>query len=271
LVLDIPAQKVRWVQDKEDIVFHEVKGTFWEYLAFNHRAPPLNQRLVRQAIAWALDREEIIKAVKLGWAMPLFGGLLPPHHWAYHAIQKFGNPKTEQARAYLKEAGFDFSSTLEIIVGSDFFYQVNAAQVIKYQLSKIGIDVKVSPIETVHFFERLNNGDFQMSVVGWLGFVDPDEWFYSLFHSKGPWNQQGYQNKEVDALLEQGRVELDLKKRKAIYKKIQKHLLEDLPMAFLYLNPSLSAHLNHVHGFIADATLTTLSFEQVYLGDKEND
>ena len=129
----------------------------------------------------------------------------------------------EKAKSLLEEAGYQEGDiTLKITVGSDWQYQVDAAQMVKQQLEEVGIQSEISSLESGVYFDGLNSGDFDLTVCGWSGFVDVDEYLYDLFTTGGAYNQQKYSNPEVDALLEEGRVTLDETQRKEIYKEAQK-------------------------------------------------
>ena len=104
-----------------------------------------------------------------------------------------------------------------------------------------------------------------MTLVGWLGFVDPDEWLGLLFRSGALWNQQGYGNPEVDQLIEQGRSVTDRAKRQDIYRRAQEIVALEAPMVFLYVNERTSAHLADVKGFVNHPTVTTLSLRETWL------
>ena len=104
-----------------------------------------------------------------------------------------------------------------------------------------------------------------MAIVGWLGFVDPDEFTYNLFHTGAPWNQQGYSNEEVDALLEQGRNVSDPEERKGDLSPSAEIIAEEAPMVFLYVNERTAAMSGAVKGFDVHPTVTTLSLEETWM------
>lgn len=259
IILDVTTKQALVLKKAEGIVVEMIPGTFWEYLGINTTREPLDDARVRQAIAYALDREALNKMVKFGMATILDGGVLPETHWAYADLHLYAKPDPAKAKQLLADAGVENGFKTTIKVGSDFEYQVQAAQIIKQQLKPLGIEIEVSGLESGIFFDSLGKHDFDMTVVGWLGFIDPDEFFYNIFHSEGKWNQQVYANKDFDALLEEGRVTTDQAKRKEIYTQIQKILAEDVPMAFLYMNPRIAAYQENITGFDVNSTVTTLS------------
>ena len=150
-------------------------------------------------------------------------------------------------------------------VGSSFKYQVDAAQMVKQQLAEVGIDVQIQALESGLFFDALNQRDFDMTLVGWLGFVDPDEWTYNLFHSDGKYNQQAFSNAELDHLLEQGRRTLDRAQRQRIYADAQRIIATEAPVVSLYVNDQTSAWRREVRGYQVHPTATTLWLRETWL------
>ena len=265
MILDVTEQEVAVMKNSPDVTIESVPGTFWEYLGMNCENQYLSNAKVREAIAYAIDREMINKAVKLGNATVLADANIPPTHAAYLGNNKFAERNVEKAKSLLAEAGYqDGQISLTIKAGSDWQYQVDAAQMIKQQLADIGVNAEVSAMESGLFFDDLNNGRFDLSVVGWSGFVDEDEYVYNLFKTAGAYNQQLYSNPELDQLLEEGRATTDQTARIEIYKKIQTILENDCPMAFLYMNNYSVAMRNNVKGYTVHPTGTTIFIKDIY-------
>lgn len=265
LLLDVAGKDVQSLQQVPGIVVESQPGTFWEYIGLNCTRPPFDDIRVRQAVAWAVDRDLINQLVKFGRATVLDGGPIPPNHWAYAPFTVYPARNLERARALLAEAGLADGVDVELLVSSDFPYQVKAAEVIKQLLKDINLRVTVRAMESGVFFHALGQKDFTMTLVGWLGFVDPDEWLGLLFRSGALWNQQGYGNPEVDQLIEQGRSVTDRAKRQDIYRRAQEIVALEAPMVFLYVNERTSAHLADVKGFVNHPTVTTLSLRETWL------
>jgi peptide/nickel transport system substrate-binding protein len=265
IMLQVTAKDIKKLQEENGLVVTSVPGTFWEYIGLNTSSGPLADAKVRQAVAWAVDREAINKIVKFGQASVLTGGPIPQGHWAYGDLNTYPKQDLDKAKQLLKDAGYENGFKVQLKVGSAFEEQVKAAQIIKQQLQQIGVKVEVLSQESGVFFEALGKKEFEMAIVGWLGFVDPDEFLYNIFHTGEIWNQQAYSNATVDALLEQGRVTTNQDERKDIYTQAQKHIVEDAPMVFLYVNPQTSAMVKAVQGFDVNPTVTTISLRDTWL------
>lgn len=265
MIIDATDQETAVLNGADGVVLETVPGTFWEYLGMNCESESLKDAKVRQAIAYAVDRNAINMSVKMGGATVLTEANIPATHDYYGQDEIYAARDIEKAKALLEEAGVEEGSVnLKLTVGSDWQYQVDAAQMIKQQLAEIGINCEISAMESGVYFDGLNSGDFDLTVCGWSGFVDADEYLYDLFTTEGAYNQQNYSNSEVDKLLEEGRVTVDEAARKEIYKEAQKLIAEDAPMAFLYMNSFTVAMRDNVKGYTVHPTAATIFMKDVY-------
>lgn len=265
MIIDVVDQEKAVLDGADGVVLESVPGTFWEYLGMNCQSEVLKDTKVRQAIAYAIDRDMLNTAVKMGSATVLKEANVPDTHEYYGGDEIYAARDVEKAKTLLEEAGYkEGDINLKFTVGSDWQYQVDAAQMIKQQLAEVGINTEISALESGVYFDGLNSGDFDLTVCGWSGFVDIDEYLFDLFTSEGAYNQQNYSNPEVDELLEKGRVTIDEAERKEIYKEAQKLIAEDAPMAFLYMNSFTVAMRDNVKGYTVQPTAATIFMKDVY-------
>jgi len=225
----------------------------YTYLGFNLKHPWFKDRRVRQAIAYAIDKSEIIDVVLFGLGKPATGPYVPGT-WPYNPNVKRYEYNPEKARRLLREAGWvdtdgdgivdkdgrPFEFTILTNMGNRL--RMKTATIIQWRLSKIGIKVNIRTIEWSTFInEFIDKRRFEAVILGWSIGLDPDQ--YDIWHSsktgEKEFNFVSYSNPEVDELLEKGRRTFDIQERKRAYFRIQEILAEDLPYIFLYVPDAL--------------------------------
>jgi peptide/nickel transport system substrate-binding protein len=224
----------------------------YTYLGYNLLNPLFSDRLVRQAMAYAINKNEIIAGVLLGYGTPCTGPF-PPESWAYNTDVKDYDYNPDKSLALLAEAGWKmnasgrlekdgktFSFTVLVNQGNDA--RLKSAQILKEQLKRVGIELHIKVLEwqaMLHDF--IDKKHFDAVIMGWALSRDPD--IYDIWHSsktkEGEFNFISYKNDEVDRLLLEGRRTFSLEKRKAIYHTIHAILSEEQPCAFLYVPDAL--------------------------------
>jgi len=234
----------------------------YTYLGYNLRKPMFQDRRVRQAISYAIDKQEIVDGVLLGLGQPATGPY-KPGSWPYNPeVQRYPYAP-DKARALLDAAewkdrdgdgvrdkdGQALAFTILTNQGND--QRIKAGEIIQRRLQEVGIEVKLRVIEWASFLkEFIHPGRFDATILGWTIPVDPDG--YNIWHSSktGPreLNFIGYSNPEVDRLLEQGRRVLGVDKRRPVYHRLQEILAEDVPYTFLYVPDSLPVVARRFHG-----------------------
>jgi peptide/nickel transport system substrate-binding protein len=218
------------------------------WLAFNTRREPLDDVRVRQAIAYAVDRDFIINALHRGTSQPQRGPIIES--------SPFFNPDTEaydldvdRANALLDEAGHErgsdgnrFSLTIDYIPGTAE-QQQNVAEYIRSQLRRVGIDVEVRAAPDFPTWAgRVAGGDFDMTMDLVFNWGDPVIGVHRTYLSSNIrpviWsNTQGYANERVDALLDEAAQEPDTERRTALYAEFQEIIADEVPIYFLNIIP----------------------------------
>ncbi len=221
----------------------------YTYLGFNLKHPWFQDKRVRQAIAHAVNKQELIDGVLLGLGREATGPFVPGT-WPYNPdVQKHPfNP--DRARSLLAEAGWTdtdgdgvldrdgrpFEFTIHTNMGNPL--RLKTATIIQWRLEKIGIKIDIRVLEWATFLnEFLDKRRFHAVIMGWGIGLDPDQ--YDIWHSSKTAERElnfiTYKNQEVDELLEKGRRIFDIKKRKKIYNRFQEILAEEVPYIFLYV------------------------------------
>lgn len=224
----------------------------YTYLGYNLSDTRFADKQVRKAITHAINKQDIIDGVLLGYGTPCTGPF-PPESWAYNPNVKDIEYNPEKAKNILREAGWmmgkdnilykdgkPFRFTVLINQGNEV--RSKAAQIIKENLKKVGIEMDIKVLEwQAMLHEFIDKKRFEAVIMGWSLSRDPD--IYDIWHSsktkEGEFNFISYKNGEVDRLLLEGRSTFDFEKRKTTYNRIHRILADDQPVTFLFVPDAL--------------------------------
>ena len=201
------------------------------YLGFNLKKAPFDNPKVREAISYAINQGPIVETAFAGGAVAA-DSIIGPKLFAYHPVKKYEH-NIEKAKELLKEAGYETGFKTKIWI-NDNPVRRDIAIILQDQLKQVGIDAAVETLEWGAYLDGTARGDHEMFILGW-GTVtrDPDYGITALVSTEtqgGAGNRSFYSNPKVDQLLKDGRSELDIEKRREIYKEIQEIIRQDLPM-----------------------------------------
>lgn len=225
----------------------------YTYLGFNLKRKIFNNKKIRQAIARAIDKQEIIDVVLFGLGNIATGPYVP-NTWPYNPDIKKYEYNPEKSKHLLKEEGWEdsdgdgwidkngnrFEFTIITNMGNDS--RRKTAEIIQWRLKQVGIQVNIRTLEWATFInEFIDTRRFDACLLGWSIGLDPDQ--YDIWHSsktrEKEFNFISYANKEVDDLLEKGRRLFDIEARKKAYYRIQEILADEVPYIFLYVPDAL--------------------------------
>jgi peptide/nickel transport system substrate-binding protein len=249
LPTNLTPDAIKSLGDDPNLKVEQFPGSNIVYLGFNVQSAPLDKPQVRQAIAYAIDRERLIRELQLGQAK-LAHSILPEESWAFAAGQQYSYDLA-RARQLLDEAGFRdpdgdgpkmrFSSPLVFKISSGSIATRQYSTVIQNSLKEIGIPVEIETLETNSLLEQLRRGQFQMTTSRWIGGNQDPVFLRDLFASseiptqeRAGRNRSRYGNPEVDKILGEAVNTADNQKAAALYKKAQEIISRDLPMLPLW-------------------------------------
>ncbi|WP_312796982.1 ABC transporter substrate-binding protein [Tianweitania sp.] len=200
-------------------------------LSMNNKKAPFDNKLVRQAISYALNREEINAGAINGLGTPI-GSHFAPHNPAYVDLTGTYPHDLEKAKALLAEAGLadGFSATIKLPPPP---YARQGGEVIAAELAQVGINLDIIPLEWAQWLEQVFTGkDFDLTVISHVEPNDID--IYSR-----PDYYIGYQNPEFNKVIGELDATVDEAKRKDLYGQAQKILADDAPVGFLFQLPKV--------------------------------
>ena len=215
----------------------EVPGNFIRYIVVKVDQPPLDSKKIRQALAAAIDREEIAEKVFRGTVEPLYS-MVPSTLWSHVPVfkEKYGDGNLELAIKLLREAGITEDNKLKVVLWyTPTHYgdtEAALAALIKEQWERTGlIEVELKSAEWGTYVDLLSQGKMMLNLLGWYpDYLDPDNFLTPfLLSTANTWTGTGYANPRVDQLLNEAQIELDKATRERYYRMVQEILADEVP------------------------------------------
>ena len=214
------------------------------YLGFNTQSEPVKDARVRQAIAYAIDREGIVRDLLLGQAK-VAHSILPEESWAYAPGQRYSFDP-EKAKGILDEAGYRdpdgdgprmrFAQPISFKISASNATVRSYSSVIQNALQQVGIPVNIETLEDNTLRDAQRSGQYQMTTSRWVGGNQDLIFLRDLFTylMGGGFNRSRYSNPEVDRLLGEAVNTADREKARSLYVQAQEIISRDLPMLPLW-------------------------------------
>ena len=233
----------------------------------NSSRGPLQEKEVRQAIACAIDRQQLIDAALFGFGVetgPYVEGPFATDPWAGLPCD---GPDKELSRQLLSDAGFADGFSIEtIIITGESEVTVNIGQNLQAQLSEVGIDLQLEQLETNVYVDRWLAADFDSALSENGSGPDPHHTYVRYFTSDAVFqNVGGVSSPGLDELFAEGRTTTDQEARIPIYQEISEILLDESPWVWLFrgfrnqvVSPDLSGFVSHPTGSLKSLQGATL-------------
>jgi oligopeptide transport system substrate-binding protein len=246
----VPGTVVPDLMDSERDDFKPFPQLAAYYYKLNTNRPPLNDKRVRQALAMAIDRQEVIDAVLRGPEQPAFH--LVPSGMPGYTSPPFGKEDDERARELLAEAGFPKGQgfpRLEILFNSDDQHQAVAELIRKQWQTTLGITVTLQNETWASYQDRLRLKNYDIGRQAWIGdYIDPNT-YIDMYVTGGENNQTGWSNKRYDELVEQAKTTRDPEARLALLHEAEAILMDEVPIVPIYFYVSRNMVRPYVRGF----------------------
>jgi len=238
---------------------------YW-FLVVNNSVPPFDNLLVRQALSYAIDRDEVLLVAAEGNAD--LTGPLPPAmgEWTVPVSEYASFTRNvERARELLAEAGFPNGVSAQFTYIAGYPLMEPIAATIQAHAAEAGIQLVLQPVDYSIWLNRLNvERDMPLTINLLSGFADPDAWLYNRFHSEG-YNQANWNQPEVEALLEEGKSTTDRAGRIEVYKDLQRLLVERVPYIWLFTPHQIHVAQDELRGFVQHPTTFYYGLDEAWL------
>lgn len=262
----------------EDDRFHyiQAQNVSLNHIPINNELPGINEREVRQAMMYALDRDSMVNDLERGLAVVATANIAPSVDAYYEADVRQYDFDPDQAREILDQAGWEpgsdgirekngdrISFTCTIITGDER----NRAKAVVAQanLADVGIEMEINEQPVAAIIDGMMDRSLDASLYNWTygGFLgEPD--CRSTLHSTGARNWNSYSSDEMDELVNSGIATTDPEERQGIYSDVQKLVAEDIPMLYLMFWDTVQVWNRRVHGVPEDSPNLTYTYRLIY-------
>lgn len=225
---------------------------FW---AFNTQKPPFDNVKVRQALAYAINRDAILQAVYFGHATAA-NSVLPPTSWAYNPDLPVQTYDPVHAKALLTAAGYPQGFSMDIwAMPVQRLYNPNAlkmAELMQADLAQVGIKASIVTYEWNSFRRKLRANEHDSVLIGWSADnADPDNFFRPLLSCSAAQtgsNRANWCDENFDRLISQALLTADQKQRRSFYMAAQQYLAEQMPLLSIAHSQRFQAISSEIKG-----------------------
>jgi peptide/nickel transport system substrate-binding protein len=247
-VLAIAPQNFASLDEDPDVVVATAPQLSYDYIGINLTREPFDDVRVRQAIAYAINRDELCEAGYFGLCETVQGPVGPGSPWDFN-YEPYGQD-LDRARDLLEEAGYADGFEMELLPTTQYGETVRAAQVLQQQLAAIGIEATINAPEWSEWLELEGNFQYDAYICSWNGLIDADQYYYLQHRSGQVFNFTGYENEQFNELVDEGRSISDFDQRYDIYQQADQILVDDAPYVYMYNKQEIRAYGPQVHGFV---------------------
>ena len=243
---------------------NKIPSISYHVLQLNPARAPMTELGVRQAISCAIDRQEVLDTASLVEGK-VTGPLTMPAYANDPSDLFCYTRDLDKARQLLADAGYPdgFSATVIAAAGEPATAAAEA-QVIQSQLAEVGIDLKIKMMELNVYIDAWLSADFDMAVALNGGRADPFTMYNRYWTLEGNLQKvSNFPDESLDALMQQGRVETDLGRRKEIFAEFEKNIAEKSPWIWLYTSNGYTVTRDNVSGFVPSPTGSLFSLSDI--------
>ena len=255
----ISGSDIETFSSNENLTYSARPTTIYNYIGFNTAESPFDNALVRQAIAYSIDKDELalvsydsMDAVTVT-ATPSPASSLDKEFDVYPQ-------DTEKAKELLAEAGYADGFTTTIYT-PNANWRRNIATYLQSCLAEIGITANIEVMEQAALLEEIRAGNCPIFIMGFTGLTaNADFFYYSNYRTGQNFNYTNYSNEELDALLDEAHVSNDEAQISSLYEQIAQIVYDEVPDVPTF-------HINFMYGYNADLNATVAPFTRIYVYD----
>lgn len=247
VAIDPPINELDSLEKDKNVTVFEKAGTRLFYFAFNVEKEPWNNQTLRQAVACAINRDDVMEVAVYGKGTKQ-KTILNRGLWGFYDDMEGFDYDLDRAKSLMAEAGYPDGgiSTTLLIANSNPY--TNIATVIQANLKEIGIDVKIEEVEDATLKETCVKGDQELYLWRWNEDQKVDWVYGDLFRTGSSYNYQHYSSEKADDLINKVLTEPDQDKRYNYGVELQEYLVDQCPQVPLYIANLVIAYRYNLKG-----------------------
>ena len=220
------------------------------HVSLNNAAAPFDDPKVREAMNYAVDRNELALLLMNGESSPLFTGMSPAMGKYYNeSLENTFTYDPDRAIALLAEAGYPEGFQATVTVPSNYSHHINAATIISDQLRRVGVDLSIVSVDWATWLSRTyTDRDFETTVIALTPELSPKD-VLGRYASDADNNFISFSNDEYDDVLRRVRTEVDEMARIGYYRRLQEILVENSASVFFQDPKNIVAVSNKLSGY----------------------
>ena len=264
IALELPTIDIASLEANPDVTVHRNTSRTIAYIGMNNEVAPFDNKLVRQAISYAVPYDTIVNDVMNGYAVQLKSPI--PQGTPGHTDQFFVyEHNLEKAKELLEQAGHadGFSTVFEIPIGNQEAKET--AVFLQQSLRQIGIDVEIQELPGAAYFEKIQKHELVFFFTNFWISINNEPYYhvYWKFHHSCC-NYANYANQTVDDLIADNTISTDMAARDAALVEIQRILLDEAPWALLYQPQHILAMRSNVKGYVFYSADNLTRYQYLY-------
>jgi peptide/nickel transport system substrate-binding protein len=249
LINDIPLSQMDNIlnDDSDDLNIHTWSPLSFSFMAMNGEEEPFDEKSFRQAMDYALNKQELIEGALFGHGTPTASPSFPQSEFRNNDLEP-REQDLERAQSLINESSYDPGDyELTLKVTTNYPFHVEAATIIQQYLSQVGLTVEIQRMPFSDFLDEYFGMEYRLAVINWFAGWEPAYLYRGLWHSEGGYNKFGFAKEEFDELLIQSETAESREDAIPPLKEAQAILHEEVPQVMLWFRDGTIAAKNSVH------------------------
>lgn len=271
MIVVVPPDAIEEIKGNPDFVYEQGPGNHYWFTVLNTKEGPFANKLVRQAVNYAVDKQGLADSILKGSAKPATQAM-PAANWSYNQELQGYPYDPAKAKALLAEAGYPNGFKAKMIIpvsGSGMMIPVQMNEYIQGNLRDVGIEIEMQSYEWVSYLGVWSQGLTADIVMNNQSIMSSEPYVLNFllhggFQPPNGWNTGFYDNPEVNALLDQALSVPDRAERAKIYAEAEKLIVEDAPWIFVVNDLQPMAYNKNVKGYVTNPAYV-INFNPIYV------